>query len=315
MNPAHHAITQEILSKKSLLLLSVRNRVERDIRSLSPKSSLTFKLSRPGFNQRTVQPSASAEYARVLISFCRGEDFEKFTIESKVTEVTMQSIEAEFTKFFSSEGLSRDISNACISIITKLRPGHDSAHHEIRNFADQTKDDIKRLGKKQMRDTVVSTVSDATGEKLQAFLASSVGQNLVTSIGTTMATTTGKALIIKTLNIVVMKVMASAALKTAIIGMIKKVGIGFIVKSIIGKAIVALLAAVGLANIPLLWVLIPLLAGFFAYEYTKFPEKLADTVPQEVERVISEKFQLIADQIGAAVLDEVLTELSKKVSA
>lgn len=129
-----------------------------------------------------------------------------------------------------------------------------------------------------------------------------------------MATSAGKTLIIQTLQIAVAKVMASAALKAALVSLLKKVGVGILIKSAVGKALIAMLAVIGFANVPVFWILVPLLSAFLVYEYNTFPKKLAAKIPYEVERIIREQFDLIAEETAQQIFKDVLSEIAKQLT-
>jgi hypothetical protein len=129
-----------------------------------------------------------------------------------------------------------------------------------------------------------------------------------------MATTAGKIALKQVLTIVVKKVMASAAIKTAIVTIIKKVGVGVLVKTVVGKALVALLAAVGIAHVPVAWVILPLIAAFLAYEYFTFPEKLAGKLPAQVRAEMAIRFGTLNEKIAAAASRTIFSALERELT-
>jgi phosphate/sulfate permease len=107
--------------------------------------------------------------------------------------------------------------------------------------------------------------------------------------------------------------VASSA-KTTIITIIKKVGIGVLIKTAVGKALVALLAAVGIAHVPLAWIILPLIAAFLAHEYFTFPKKLAKKLPSEMRYAMSLRFGELNEKIAASATHVILAVLEKEIT-
>jgi len=109
--------------------------------------------------------------------------------------------------------------------------------------------------------------------------------------------------------------MASVALRTALLSTIRKAGVAILIKTAIGKALLVLLAVVGLAHVPAVLIVLPILSGFLVYEYNTFPEKLAKRIPDEVVGIVDTKFGNISDEIApnltSAILAEFVSALTK----
>lgn len=119
-----------------------------------------------------------------------------------------------------------------------------------------------------------------------------------------LTTSAGKVMLMQIIRMSVQKVAASAALKMAIYAAIKKVGIGLVVKTVAAKAILALLALVGISGIPIAWVILPILGVMLVRDYKNFPAKLAQEVPSSITSGIKEKF----DVMNTAILEDMIKE-------
>lgn len=307
----HDAIAEAIRSKAPILFGTIREQVQARLLKLSPSEALTFRLLAGDNEHRRVAPSGTKEYASILIAFCQGKKYDGFLVDSAVTPVVMTTVENTLLEFFASEAVGQAVSEAVMKQFANARPGKKTVAQELTENADWAKKEISTLLNYGTADSLAMQIINLGADQIHEFFASSVGKLIVTAITKMMATAAGKTILIKAMQAAVAKVMASVALKAAIISLLKKVGVGILIKTAVGKALVAVLAVVGLAHVPVFWVLLPLLLAFLAYEYNTFPEKLAAKLPLEVERIVKDQFDLVSDQAAREIFKGVLAEIVK----
>jgi hypothetical protein len=310
----HDAIAAAIRSKAPTLFAAIREQVQDRLKKLSPSEALTFRLLDGENERRRVAPEASKEYASILIAFCRGQKYNGYPLDSAVTPVVMATVESTLLGFFASEAVGQAVSDAIQKQFAGVRPGQKTVAQELSDNADWAKKEVATLLNYGTVDSIAMQIINLGADQIHEFLASSVGKQLVLAVTKMMATSAGKTFLIKAMQMAIAKVMASVALKAAIISLLKKVGVGILIKTAVGKALIAVLAVVGLAHIPVFWVLIPLLLAFLAYEYNTFPKKLAAKLPQEVERIIRDQFDIVSDQAAREIFKGVLAELVKRMT-
>lgn len=313
-NLGYEAIEKAIRSRKEELFPALRSNIQQRLITMPSSEALTFRLLKGEREIKRVVPSATKEYAIILIRFCRSQSYDGYAIDSAVTPIVMATVESTLLSFFASDSIGESIADAISSQLSKQNPSTTALSKELATNTDWLKTEITTILNYSNADSIALQIVDLAGSQIQEFLASGIGKQLILAITKMMATSAGKTFIIQSLRIAVAKVMASAALKAALVSFLKKVGIGILIKSAIGKALIALLAVAGLGNIPVLWVLVPLLAAFLVYEYNTFPVKLSAKIPYEVERIIREQFDLIAKEIAEQIFKGVLAEMIKQIT-
>jgi hypothetical protein len=311
----YRSIANAIQSQKGKLLPQLHEAVRKCLISLEPAEALTLRLTRGDETIKSLRPAATAEYAGALISFCRERQHEGYTVDSNVTPRVVAVVEEVLLSFYMSEAVGAAVTNAVLKEIRESDSVSGIVQREMVDNQEWLGRELKTLATIDTASSIAAQLTDATAQQIHHFLHSAVGKQMMAVIGKIMATSTGKTLIVKGVQAAVAKVMASAALKAALLTTIKKVGIGILIKTVIGKAILALLALVGIAHVPLVWIILPILAAFLVYEYNTFPEKLAQRVPGEVVRVIETKFgelnESIAKRIVGSLFGELVRELTK----
>lgn len=311
----YQAISTAIQSRKGELLPRLESAVRASLSSLEPADALTLRLMRDDVEVRRLRPAASSEYAGALISFCREKTYEGYTVDSGVTPRVVAVVEDALLSFYTSDAVGNAVAEAVLEEIRAKSAVSSVVQREMAENGDWLAREIGTLAKLDTSTSIAGQLADATAQQIHHFFQTAVGKQIILVIGKVMATSAGKTLVVKTVQIAIAKVMASAALKTALLATIKKVGIGILIKTVIGKALIGLLALVGIAHVPLVWIILPILAGFLVYEYQTFPRKLAERVPTEVVRVIDGKFGELNDSIARSIVgslfDEVVQQLTK----
>lgn len=310
----HRVISAAIQSQRDKLLPRVHGAVRDSLSSLEPAEALTLRLLQGEKQIRVLRPAASAEYAGALIAFCRSKDYSGYAVDSGVTPQVVTAVENCLLDFYTSDAVGNAVADAVIKEMQEKGAVATTVREELAENRDWLQHELSILNNLDAGTSIAVQLSDAAAHQMHHFFQTAVGKQIILIIGKIMATSTGKMLVIKTVQIAVAKVMASAALKAALLTTIKKVGVGLLIKTAIGKALLALLAVVGLAHVPLVWIILPVLAAFLAYEYHHFPGKLSAQVPDEVVRVIDAKFGELNDTIARNILDALLKEMVSQLT-
>lgn len=308
------AVRLAIESQKDHLFTQIRQNLRSKLLDLSPAEALSFLHMSGEVTVRELSPALSKEYAGTLIAFCRGKKYEAFDLDSAVTPVVTAEIERTLIEVFSGEKMGQAIGEAILSELNRCALGAQSVRNELRQQQKMLGNEIAVIAHQTTAHSLAGQVIDIGVQHVQDFMASAMGKQLMFAIGQILSTTAGKVMVAQLVKIVVAKVMASVALQTALLSIVRKVGVGILIKTAIGKALIGLLAVVGLAHVPAVWIILPILGAFLAYEYHAFPEKLADKIPQAAVDIIAEKFLLISDSIARKVVERVLQELAEQAT-
>ena len=308
-------IVDEVALNKGALFSMVENDVKRMLESMTPSQSLSFYIKNRYGRREYVPLAADKKYAKVLWCFIREKDYDRdgvnYQIESKITQPILNQIENTIISFYSSPEIKNcialAISNAInTSAIVKSAVGksvadtNKSIQIEIaKRIANHTLSDVKGEMVNQVANQVVS------------FLNSNMMQQVINIVGTTVATGAGKIVASK-IAIVLSKSISVTTLKAVVTSVVKKIGFTTIAKTAIGKGVAIALTTVGVAaNAAFFIALIPLVAFILKHEYDTFPHKLAKKVPTQVVNGLKDHF----DEINEKIVCELLTQLSKKISA
>ncbi len=314
MSVSSQLIASAIAERREALFTDVRSHVRQTLASMSPRETLTFRLMEGEIERRVIAPSASEDYVRSLIAFTRGKTYLDRTVDSAVTPRTMEAVSEAVLRFYASEAISGVIAQSIMDQIERSEVANHAARELTAENARWLKKELVIATHLQGAHSIAGQAVDAAAGAVQQFFHTAVGANILAVLAKVMSTAGGKLMVTKGLQLAVGKVMASAAAKTMIVSVIKKVGIGVLLKTVIGKAVVGAFAAVGLAHVPLVWILLPLIAAFLVYEYQSFPSKLADKVPAEVERVLLGEFDTLNRSVSEAIVVAVLSQAADYVT-
>lgn len=294
------------------LLDRIESSLEVELRKMAPHEALGFRLLRGQEEVRRVKASATRDYAGIVFSFMRGNKYDGYDVDSLVTPVALKCVEDAIIEFYSSEEVSHSIVNEVIrqvgdhAIPTSLVSGEISANLRW----------LQREATALNTETASSLASqaiDVSVEQIQAFMASSAGKAILAAIAKAASTSAGKIALQKMMLLTVQKIMASTALKSTIVSIIKKIGVSVLIKTAVGKVVISLLALVGIANVPVAWIAIPIIAGFLVYEYSHFPEKLSKKLPKQIREGVNSGFMTMNEQIVSAIIKNLLDSLERQL--
>ena len=279
---------------------------------MAPYETLSFNLMSSGKRYRRISLSATQEYCEVLIKFLRGEKYNGFEIDSVVTPVALTAVEKSIAKFYADESVVRELSQA----ITDQISGNSPIGRIVRGEVSQNSGWLQKEARDLLSTNLGGTISTDVGEKLAQnidfFIHSTAGNVLVSSLSKLLATGAGKVLLAK-MAVIVGHVVVSSAFQTVMVAAVKKVGVTVLVKTAVGKAIIAVLALLGISTaIPVIFIVLPIIVGLLVYEYKHLPEKLAKEVPSQVTQVLRGKFDEMNQQITEALVNGVFDEFVSK---
>jgi uncharacterized membrane protein len=301
-------VAAQIRKDKEQLFKIIEKKVSIALSSMKPRQTLSFRLMKDEQQIRVVELAPLPEYVEVLGSYMKGKQYKGYEVDSCVTPVVLKAVEEAIISFYTDEKRQRTIANEIASqmqgdgLLGKLVRGEVKANREW------LKRELEILKNWDTASSTAGHIIDSLTDQLYSFLNSSVGHNLLALISKFLATGAGK-LFLRKIYVIVSHALASATFKTALIASLKKIGIGILVKTMIGKAIIALLALVGISQIPVAWVVIPIIAGILVYEYQHFPEQLAEKLPSEITESIDEQFEDLNSSIVKEMIKAIMSQL------
>ncbi len=303
----YQQIADAVAKKKSILLRRIEQNIQSVIETMTPEETLSFNLFKDNRLCETVSPSLSNKYAKVMWNFLRGNKYKNYIIDSYITPKVLDCIEKVIIDFYSS----KDIIDEIVEIISQNIIENKIIKIAIKEGTKDCQDAIKAEIAKQAADAYLGEIKDniinEITEKVVAFLHTNMMQQLMNIVGTYIATSAGKVLITK-MAIVISKSISVTALKATIMSIVKKIGIGTITKTIIGKAIITILAFLGISGkVAFCLVLIPLIAWILHYEYKNFPTKLAKKIPSK----LIDDFSCNFNELNSTIVKGMLRDMSK----
>lgn len=287
--------------KKTNFLTDVRSAVNGYISSQGTGCLTLIEKKRNGTKEKW-ELSPHPGYALRLIAFCRGKKYEGNEIDSGLTEPVIGIVTRQFEHLYQAN--DEEIAKTIMSFIIQNQVLSASLVDTVINSAAVGKitDEVKA----RMASLILSQVQDA----LQVALAKG---SLVT-VGKTVTAVASKPIAAKIammlvkfiavhLKTVIAKVLASAAIKTIIAAAVKK----FLVAALTAAIVKAIAAKFGIsAGAVFLWILIPVIVAYIAYEVVTFPGHLGEKVSEKVVEDLSGKFTNINQDVFKRVVSEVI---------
>jgi hypothetical protein len=305
----------EVIAKdKNELAVKIKEKVRSRIGNLEPASCISFQLYDGSTLIRNVNLEASKEYARVLIAFMNENTYNSYRIESQITPVALKAAEEAILEFYSGEKVQNAISKEITRQLEESQIIQTALKADLQGNNEWLKHEFNTIIAGQAGHSLAGQSIDALASSMTHFFSTAVGKAILLSIGKMMGTQMGHMLL-RYIAMAVSKAMATTAFRAAVVTAIKKIGIGILIKTIIGKAIIALLAMVGISGIPVLWLILPIIAGVLYFEYTNFPTKLSEKLPDSISDGIISNFDTlnldVSNNIVAGVAKELIDELTQ----
>jgi hypothetical protein len=291
----YNPIAIEIASRKSELIKDIQEQLRKTIINLEPSDTLSFRLySAGGSEVRTVRGFASSEYVKTLISFLQKKNYNGYKVDSYITPIALSTVEQCLVKFYSSKEVQSIIST---HISEQIK--------DNQVIGGLMRGEITDEGKKLLISTLESQVGRQLANVLIVFCSTAIGQQVIGFIHAHVTAGMMSALAHQ-LGAAISHSVIAGTLKSTIVSLMGHAGISALIHTKIGMIIAALLATIGIAGkAAVVFIIVaPIVIGVLAYQYNKFPEKLAGKLAPEVSAIVSSKFE----EITVKVLQELTSE-------
>ena len=304
------AVAARVANHKQVLFQKIRDDLYTALSGMEPHETLSFYLTSGGVRCKTVTLSASLEYCGVLIAFMQSKKHQGYDVDSFVTPIAMQVVEKAIAGFYATPEVAEELATALTNQLAVLTKVQETVRSELAGQQKWIGKEMGGLLKTNLGEVITSEMAEKLAYNVHAFVQTSAGKTLLTTLGKLLASGTGKILVTK-IAIVVGQVVASAAFQTAMIAIVKKIGITVLVKTAIGKAIIAVLAILGIStSIPIVWIIAPLIIGFLAYGYVHLSAKTCrQGFRARLVDVLDGKFEGINDQIIKEIISGIFSHL------
>ncbi len=303
-------LTAQLGDKKPAFLADVRSSVSSYIEAQG--SGCLTLIERRDRGDITWELAADPSYVARLVSFCRAKPHDGNAIDSALTPPIADLVSQKFQKLYDDS--SDEIAESVLRFIMK--------------------DEVLS---KSMVDTVIASSAYAASavrnrlastllENIQQFLHTSAGHAVTTFVGKTVAATVSKpigakiaAMLVKALStqlkVVIAKVIASGALKGVIATAVKK----FVIFAVAGAIVKAVAAKFGISTMAaFMWILIPFIVAYIAYEVHTFPRHLAEKVSAKVVEELSGRYTEVntevCDRIVAQIVDTGIAVIMRPIA-
>ncbi|MDP2803676.1 MAG: hypothetical protein Q8O26_17540 [Phreatobacter sp.] len=299
------------------IVAEVQRAVEAHIASKSNAECLSLVLrDTDGTITRHLPLAASHEYATALIAFVRGKPLDDGILDSALTDSTAETVADVF---------SRLIGDKADAIAERLMPLVVSDAR----FASALSDAIMSAYQNPIPNLVKQKASEILSSKLSLYIShsidtttsmtikSSLAKIAMGSVGAPVAAKIVTALVASlmvTLKPIIIKLLASAAFKAAVVSKLKAIVVG----ALLGAFVKIVGTKLGLtAAGAFIWVLIPLVLAWVAYEVAGFSAKLADKVSQSVAQDMRENFaettRMISEELAERAIKEGIGLIAKNI--
>lgn len=294
-------LTVKFNDKKDDFLIDVQSAVKGYISNQGAGCLTLVERKRNGGTERWAL-SAHPGYALRLIAFCRGKKYKGNEIDSGLTAPMIGIVTRQFEKLYETN--DEEIAQAIMTYIIQDKVLSKSLIDTVINSTAAGK--ISAEIKAKMAALILSQVKDA--------LQVAIAKGSLVTVGKAVAAVASKPIAAKLammlvkfislhLKAVIAKVLASAAIKTLIAAAVKK----FLLAALVAALVKAIAAKFGIsAGAAFLWVLIPVIVAYIAYEIVTFPGHLGDKVSERLGEDLSDKFTNINEDVFDRVVSEVL---------
>ena len=175
----------------------------------------------------------------------------------------------------------------------------------------QLKSKIVAILSHKMTLSLSQTIDTSTSASIKASVlkvtAASVSSPVATKLTFVLIKTLGVAL-----KPIILKLMASAAFKAILVSKLKAIIVG----ALLGAFIKIIGVKLGLtAGAAFMWVLIPIVLGWLAYEYFNFPAHLAEKVADSVADDLLRNFSETSDAMALSIVERLIVDGAATVAA
>lgn len=301
-------IAEVIDGQRETVVRNVRASIHAHIGSKSPTECLTLvRRGSSGAVLETLPMELEKRYAAALIAFIRKQPFEGSQLDSILTDSTSEIVAESFSECIGEK--AQEISERAMPILI-------SDERFIRGLSESLTDLHTGTIPQQLKSKVIGVLTHKLSGSLAqtidtsttASIKASVMKVAATSISSPVATKITLVLV-KTLGValkpIIIKLMASAAFKAALISKLKAIIVG----ALLGGFMKIIGVKLGLsAGAAFMWVLIPILLAWLAYEYLSFPEHLAKKVAESVAEDLEGGFSDTSKEMALSLVERLVVD-------
>ncbi|KAF2006905.1 hypothetical protein P154DRAFT_615012 [Amniculicola lignicola CBS 123094] len=222
--------------------------------------------------------------------------------DSALTDPIIKIVTEEYQDFYASE--SENITKGVLVALAE-----DEV--KLQDFVDRLSNIAVGTLKSTARSLVVQSVKRQIKESVEQGALLSVGQqigHLATTVAGSQVAGVVAHILVKLLAVhissIVAHILASSALQHILVVLLKK----FVIAAVISAVSNFLIAHFGaaLAGASIMWVVIPIIAGFMAYEIHHFPKELGEKVSASVRSELEGRFDNMNETILENIFDSIL---------
>lgn len=317
-------LIKELGNKKNDFLDGVEETIKIYIAGKSWQECLTIKQLYPDSTiiKSTWSPKISLDYAKRLVAFMRGEQYEeggffsskrRYDLDSGLTQGVVDEVTKEFNKFYTSE----DFSNILFQQLMKDNIFATTLANEISEKVIIASNGI--IGttlKRQLSEQLVQALQNAGGDALATAIGTALKAVVGKLIALVAATSISKAVLAVIMkNMIIMlqgvlaKVLATTALKATLMSLLKKLVAAKIVAAVV--ALVAAAAAKAGVSISFGWIVAPIIIGVIAWiikhEVSNLPIDMSKKVSKSVRDELDGKFTKINNDVVTEMVKSLAT--------
>jgi hypothetical protein len=297
-----------IQDQKDEVIPAVQAAIEKHISKKSPKECLTLVTrSKSGAVRETIPMGANKRYASALIAFVRKADFEGKALDSALTDSTSAVVADAFSDKIGAkaDALAEKVVPILISdarFVDALSAAVVSAYSGP--FPQHLRSRIVGILTAKIGGALSQSIDTATSATIKASVIKVTAVSVSSPIAVKIT-----AAIVKSLSVVlkplILKLMASSAFKAAIMTKLKAIVIGSMLGAFVKIIAVKLGISTGAA---FMWILLPLVFAWLAYEVSSFPEKLASKVSAGVAAELDENFKETSASLAEMLVERVIVD-------
>lgn len=292
--------------QRDAIVGSVRSAIRTHIGAKSSKECLALVLRNANGDVVDRLPlAAEKRYASALIAFVRKQPFEGRTLDSGLTDSTAVVV---------ADAFAAHIGEKSDAIAEKLMPLMISDERFVGALSAAMMSAYSGPVPRHLQKKVVSVLTAKLGGVLSQTIDTTTTATIKASLVKLAAASMSSPIAVKiasllvaslttTLKPIIVKLLASTAFKAAVVSKLKAVIVG----SMLGAFVKIIGVKLGLTTAgAFLWVLIPLVLAWIAYEVTHFNEKLAAKVSDSVADDLADDFSRTSRSLADTVVEQLV---------
>lgn len=308
-------IAEIINGQRNEVVAGVREAVTNHIKEKSPTACLTLvRRSSSGAVLETLPMTPNKRYATALISFIRKQSFEGTALDSGLTDSTSDVVANVFSERVGEK--AEEISQRAMPILISDERFIYGLSESLAGLYSgtipaQLKSKLVAILSHKMTDSLTQTIDTTTAASIKASVLKVTAASVSSPIATKITIVLVKSLSVA-LKPIILKLMASAAFKAVLVSKLKAIIVG----ALLGAFIKIIGVKLGLtAGAAFMWVLIPVVLGWLAYEYFSFPGHLAEKVADSVAGDIQNNFSDTSNSMALSIVEKLIVDGASAVAA